>query len=43
MCIRDRPLAFPDDDQASTAALFKSTLGREGATYKALHTVKLAG
>ena len=37
------PLTFPDDDQASTATLFKSTLGREGATYKALHTVELAG
>lgn len=35
------PLAFPRDDQADTVTLFKSTLSREGATYKPLATVHL--
>lgn len=35
-------LAFPQESEASTVTLFKSTLARDGATYKPLHTVELA-
>lgn len=35
------PLAFPLDDAATTVTLFKSTLDREGAVYKPLHSVEL--
>lgn len=37
------PLAFPRDDEAVAVTLFKSTLEREGAVYKPLHTVELVG
>ena len=36
-------LAFPEDDGATTVTLFKSTLGREGATYRPLHSTTLTG
>ena len=36
------PLAFPAPDEASAVTLFKSTLARDGATYKPLYTVELA-
>lgn len=36
-------LAFPCEDEASTVTLFKSTLSKEGAAYKPLHTATLAG
>ena len=35
------PLEFPLDDEATRVTLFKSTLSREGASYKALYTVEL--
>lgn len=35
------PLAFPVDAQAERLTLFKSSLSREGATYKPLHTVRI--
>ncbi len=34
-------LAFPRDDEAVRATLFKSTLDHNGATYQPLHTVDL--
>ena len=37
------PLAFPRDDRACTATLYKSTLERTGAVYKPLHTARLGG
>ena len=36
-------LAFPEDDGATTVTLFKSTLGREGAMYRPLHSTPLTG
>lgn len=35
------PLAFPLDDQARRVTLFKSTLKRDAATYKPLHSIEL--
>ncbi len=35
------PLAFPLNDEASAVTLFKSTLARDGATYKPLYTARL--
>ena len=35
------PLAFPNDDEATSVTLYKSTLGREGATYKPLYSIDL--
>ena len=37
------PLAFPRDDRACTATLYKSTLERTGAVYKPLHSARLDG
>lgn len=34
-------LAFPLNDEASAVTLFKSTLARDGATYKPLYTARL--
>ena len=36
-------LAFPRDDRACTATLYKSTLERTGAVYKPLHSARLDG
>ena len=35
-------LVFPRDDEARAVTLFKSTLDREGARYKPLHSIDLA-
>lgn len=35
-------LAFPRDDKATAVTLFKSTLERNGATHKPLHTIRLS-
>lgn len=35
------PLAFPLNDEASAVTLFKSSLARDGATYKPLYTARL--
>ena len=36
-------LVFPEPGQATRVTLFKSELSSEGATYKALYTIELAG
>lgn len=36
------PLCFPAPARAEVVTLFKSTLDRDGATYKSLYTVRLA-
>ncbi len=35
-------LVFPQDDKATRITLYKSTLDKDGATYKPLHTVELS-